>query len=622
MSVSSGCSVSVATRSGRSRPPVFGELRPSQIITTFGPGSVVDLRNVSVVVGGTDFWATGRDQEIDEPRLRSMLRVSRFYRPLVRSDGGAAGVPALLFPRYLRCPRCRRLGTYDRSDLFYLDRRRFRCRAQHEMRVPRGGPLVFPARFVVACSEGHLDDFPWYEYVHRGKGSDSCKPEQLVFRESAQTAAVSELVVSCDICGAWRTMEDAFGARAADALGPCSGARPWLGDDSEQCSAGAPRTTLRGASNLYFSLVHSALSIPDWDDPVHVAIAHHEEQLTRVEMLEQLHQGIGGGFLPALERFDPAQVFHALQQRREQAQRRPSALDIRRQEFEALRSIPDPARAAEREFQTQHVDVPEGFEGLVERVVIVRRLREVRALSGFTRIDSPFDLLVDEDDEQERYRVQTLSQVELHWRPAVELRGEGVFIELPESEVARWEAREEVIRRSATMEAAHGTWRRERDLPAAPYPGARFVLLHSLAHMIIQALALDCGYSSTSIRERIYSASGPDGPMAGVLLYTATPDSDGSLGGLADKGRADRLGPVLLDALERALFCSSDPLCGHSAPGEMGHLNGAACHACILASETSCERGNRYLDRAHVVNTVAELETNYFPTSTLRSSNR
>lgn len=603
----------MSPRGAGGRPPVFGELRPSQVVTTFGPGSVVDLQDISVVMAGTDFWMTGREQEIDEPRLRSMLRVSRFYRPPVRSDGGVAGVPSFLFPRYLRCPRCRRLGSYDRTDLFYLDRRRFRCKGKHDVKVPRRGPLVYPARFVVACSEGHLDDFPWYEFVHKGKAGTGCKPEKLLLRESAQSGAVSDLVVSCEICGAWRTMEHAFGDQAARALGPCSGARPWLPDGSaERCANGVLRTTLRGASNLYFSVVQSALSIPEWDDPVQLAIAHHEEALTRVESVDQLRQGIAGGFLPELERFEAPHIYAALQRRREQAQRRPTALDIRHEEFAALRSVPNVARAAEREFQTRHVDVPKAFQDLIERVVIVRRLREVRAIAGFTRIDSPFDLPEDKEEQHELYRVQELSATELHWRPAVELRGEGVFIELPENSLRQWEQRPSVIQRSTAMADAHRTWRQQRELPVAPYPGSRFVLLHSLAHMLIQGLALDCGYSSASIRERIYSSSRPDAPMAGILLYTATPDSDGSLGGLADKGSPKRLEPLLRDALERALFCSSDPLCGHSAPGEIGALNGAACHACLLVSETSCERGNRYLDRAHVVETVAQLGTKYF----------
>jgi len=542
-----------------------------------------------------------------------MLRVSRFYRPSVRSDGGASGVPSFVFPRYLRCPRCRRLGTYDRTDLFYLDGRRFRCKGKHDVRVPTRGPLVFPARFVVACSEGHIDDFPWYHYVHRGDGGDGCKPEQLIFRESAQDAAVSSLMVICELCGKKRTMSDAFGDRAVAALGPCLGTRPWLGQgNAESCTNGVLRTTLRGASNLYFALVQSALSIPEWDDPVHVAIARCEEQLAKVDSVEKLRRGIEGGFLPQLEHFQLEKVFAALQKRREQAEKRPTAVDIRREEFAALRNTADPAEAAEREFQTEQVDLPGAFRGLIERVVIVRRLREVRAIGGFTRIDSPFDLLADEDQDLERYRIQVLSATELHWRPAVELRGEGIFLELSESAVRRWEDRQSVAVRSAAMEDVHRAWRQERELPEAPYPGARFVLLHSLAHMLIQGLALDCGYSSTSIRERIYSSRAPHDPMAGILLYTATPDSDGSLGGLADKGRSNRLESLLHDALERAVFCSSDPLCGHGAPGQMGHLNGAACHACLLVSETSCERGNRYLDRAHVVQTVAQLGTNYF----------
>lgn len=573
----------------------------------------MDLQLVSVVMAGTDYWVTGRDQEIDEPRLRSMLRVHRLYRPPVRSDGGVAGVPAFLFPRYLRCPRCARIGEYDRNDLFYLDRRRFRCKAKHDVKVPRGGPLVFPARFVVACSEGHLDDFPWHDYVHKGQAGERCKPERLRLRESAESAAISDLVVSCEYCPAWRTMEDAFGERAATALGPCSGARPWLGDGyGELCTRGVLRTTLRGASNIYFGLVQSALSIPEWDDPVHLAIARHEEQLTKVDSIDKLRQGIAGGFLPMLEKFEPVHVFRALSKRREQAEKTPTAQDIRREEFQALRNVPNPAIAAEREFQLEHVDVPAKFRDRIERVVIVRRLREVRAIAGFTRIDSAFDLLVDEDDERERYRVQRLSATELHWRPAFELRGEGVFLELSENDVRRWEACQPVKDRSEDMERIHTAWRVGRDLPEAAYPGARFVLLHSLAHMLIQGLALDCGYSSTSIRERIYSSADPHGPMAGILLYTATPDSDGSLGGLAEKGETERLEALLRDTLDRAVFCSSDPLCGHSRPGEIGRLNGAACHACLLVSETSCERGNRYLDRAHVVTTVGHLGTNYF----------
>ena len=590
---------------------MLGDLRASQIITTFGPGAVVDLPTLSVVIAGTDVWPVDNRHAIDEPRLRAMMRVKRFYRPPVQSDRGSIGVPSFVFPRYLVCPRCNRLGPHDRADLFRFDGRRFRCKAKHKMRVPKPGPVAFPARFVVACSQGHLDDFPWYSYVHRGR-DPGCAPATLRFIESRRSGAIGDLSVRCDHCDRTRTLDDAFGEKSEEALGLCRGHRPWLGDaEEEHCADPRQRTVLRGASNLYFSYVQSAISIPEWDDPIHAAIAHHEESLQKVTSAPEIDIGLKAGFLPGLEGFDPKRIFEVLEQRREQEQTRPTAADLLHQEFQALRTPQDPRKSAEREFQTEPAKPPSAFAELLDHVTIVRRLREVRALRGFSRIDSPSDLQVDEEYE-EHFRIQDLSPEELYWRPAIELRGEGVFLKLNEDRVRAWEASRYVRDRATALERAHARWRQQRDLPEAPFPGSRYVLLHSLAHLLINQMALDCGYSSTSLRERIYSSAEPGTPMAGVLLYTATPDSDGSLGGLADQGRPLRLGPLLSEALERAGYCSSDPLCAHSAPGEFGHLNGAACHACLFVSETSCERANRYLDRAHVVETVASLSTGYF----------
>jgi hypothetical protein len=317
------------------------------------------------------------------------------------------------------------------------------------------------------------------------------------------------------------------------------------------------------------------------------------------------------GNFPGLERFPPEAILKALDLRRHQAEHPPTPADIRYEEFRALRSQPKAVAEHQREFEIEPVETPGGFEDLIERVVVVRRLKEVRALDSFSRIDSAFDVALD-DDQPETFQRQSLSGDEMHWRPAVELRGEGVFMELREDAVGAWERRPEVERLAARLESAHTSWRHERELPPAAFPGSRYVLLHSLAHLLINGLSLDCGYSSTSIRERIYSSTGENTRMAGVLLYTATPDSDGSLGGLADQGRQERLGILLKDCLERAQYCSSDPLCGHEAAAEVGLLNGAACHACLLVAETSCERANRYLDRAHAVETVAQLGASYF----------
>jgi hypothetical protein len=591
------------------RSVVSGELRPSQLITTFGPGAVVDQRTASTITASLDHWDVGDDQRIDEPRLRAMLRVRGLYRPRVKSDRGLRGVPAFVFPRYLVCPRCDLLAGHQH---FFFDGRRFRCRnkdGHKKIKVPKKGPVAYPARFVIACPAGHLDDFPWSDYAHRSRGS-ACDPLELTFYEGSASGAISDLFVRCRACGAFRSMADAFDENASRTLGPCPGERPWIGDsDAEPGCHEDVRTVLRGASNLYFSVVQSALSIPEWDDPVHAAIAHYDG-LDKVKTFDDVELAVR--LLDRLAKFSPEHVWEALQARRGVETEPPTPASLRFEEFKALCAPSDPIAQADRQFQTEHVAVPTVFAGRVHKLVVVRRLREVRALDGFTRIDSPPDLLIEEDEHQQQVRTQPLARDDPGWRPAVELLGEGVFFALDENEVLSWEQGADVKGRVAEMERAHMDWRRERELPEAPYPGPRFVLLHSLAHMLINALALDCGYSSTSIRERIYSSTDANRPMAGVLLYTATPDSDGSLGGLADQGDTLRFEHVLATGLRRSTYCSSDPLCGHAPPGSMGHLNGAACHACLLVSETSCERSNRYLDRAHVVQTVAQLHTEFF----------
>lgn len=137
-------------------------------------------------------------------------------------------------------------------------------------------------------------------------------------------------------------------------------------------------------------------------------------------------------------------------------------------------------------------------------------------------------------------------------------------------------------------------------------------MLHTLAHLLIRELALECGYNAASIRERIYADTGTGDPQAGILVYTAAADSDGTLGGLVELGKPENLGRLLEQALSRAKVCSSDPLCSEHDPEKDRTLHGAACHACAFVSETSCEKGNRYLDRALVVPTLEDTEAAFF----------
>ena len=261
------------------------------------------------------------------------------------------------------------------------------------------------------------------------------------------------------------------------------------------------------------------------------------------------------------------------------------------------------------DFSARSLDIPEGFEETLSRPVAVDRLREVQALCGFTRIDGP--------NEAESARIAPIWDAPQTWLPAAEVRGEGILITLPEPRIEHWESTYEDSDRYRDLRQATRNWRARRGLdPNEGGPTARFVLLHTVSHLLMRQVALECGYSAASIRERLYcreagDAEGP--PMAGILLYTAAPDSEGTLGGLVALSEPARLAAVLRDALERSALCSTDPICASHRAGDLGDsLHNAACHACLFAPETSCEAGNRHLDRATAVPILGQQHGAYF----------
>ncbi|NCC32468.1 MAG: DUF1998 domain-containing protein, partial [Chloroflexia bacterium] len=267
------------------------------------------------------------------------------------------------------------------------------------------------------------------------------------------------------------------------------------------------------------------------------------------------------------------------------------------------------------DFQVTDEAPPPAYRHVLERIVLVEKLREVAACIGFTRITSPGDFA--ESGELPADHRAPLSRKPPLWVPAVEVRGEGIFFQFDEQAIQTWEQQPAVQAFERQVFQAHVNWRRTRRLPEpmAGFPGVRLLLLHSFAHAMIRQLALECGYTVASLRERIYALppTEDEGPMAGVLLYTAAPDSEGTLGGLVSLGAPHILGRHITGALDAMRLCASDPLCAEHTPltGPQT-LHGAACHACLFVPETSCERGNRYLDRSLLVPTVERSDLSFF----------
>ena len=587
----------------------IGDVRPSQIITTFGPGAIVDLQTLSVIVAGIDRWPIEEDRAIYEPRLQRALRVKRFF-PAKPSEGSFQNrrgtIPTYLFPRFQVCPVCQTLSAPEEGLTDYEEKwQEMVCKAPGCRGRGRLRASTLPAPFIVACPSGHIDDFPWREYVHRG--ATGCR-RKLRLYSVGRTGTVSDLWVECE-CGSKRTASDAFGEDRAAAIGNCTRRRPWLGNslDTAACThASDVRAMQRGATNAWFPVVRSALAVKETATPIGVAItACNPAQIELIDSVDKLKTLVEMGMFPSLQNFKIDDIWHAIQKLRGEVET--DDIDLRWPEWLSFRD-PDSATSDKAEFFLEKGTVPEKHGSLILRVVLARKLLEVRALVGFTRIDAAG---VGTGDTV-RGEIAPIFRSRPDWLPAVEVRGEGIFIELNENAVAAWEVKPAVQARTAAMAEKFRQWELERGVQPSSFPGARYVLLHSLAHALIRQMALDCGYSGSSVRERIYSSTDPKRPMCGVLLYTASPDSEGSLGGLVDLGSASRFADLFSAALQSSSRCSSDPLCADHRPDAHATINGAACHACILASETSCETFNRFLDRNFLVATMAGDAFAYF----------
>ncbi len=621
-----------------------GSIRRSQMLTGAGPGAIVDLVDHAVVIKGLDSWRYTDEREgfLEEPRLEkqalAMLKGAgawprnhvRLRLPPRCEDDDAGpwrGVHAREFPAWYLCRSCRSLVQRSALD----DNRRHTCHAG--IKKPQ---QTVPVRFVSACPKGHLMDINWRGYVHGNQveeGMEStddrkqtyychvhAEKSSLVADEGHEHIAdlamlttgtsgeLTDLIVLCRRCGRTRGLQD---LRLPHSLGKCSAWRPWLQTNDESCDQQA-KLVIRTGSNVWFPQRLSVLSIPDVGEDLRRKVSKHWAMLERVETINEFHQMLRmiRVLEEAFEDEDAAEVLEAIRAKRAGTDKK--AVPIREAEWSALMAAPygyadDLPPKGERWFARR---LDQKLPVFLDRVVLVHALREVRAMVGFTRIEG---VNVGPEGELELAGQKTAPLSEHQdWIPAVEVLGEGVFLAFSEEALRAWEgldavkAREKQFREGLRIENEL----KPSDTSMDRFTSARMIMLHSLAHMLITQISLECGYSASAIRERIYCYRHPEDPersRAGILLYTGTPGSEGTLGGLVEVGR--EIVRHIEQAVERNLICSNDPVCAQHAPDgpEDGRgREGAACHGCLLIAEPSCERMNRDLDRAFVVPTLED----------------
>ena len=606
-----------------------GEIRPSQLMFTYGIGAIVDLPRISVIVTGLEDWEGPNQQyarEIVEERLLEAVRfklssVDRLLSPPIVPDDGLRsdpfdseakiGVPVATFPRWMVCPQCRILsevgsGLFElKENPYHPDQTAYYHKSCNKSRKP---PQVVPARFLVACPNGHLDDFPWVEFAHRGQ---PCESPQLRLIEYGTSGEARDLEVRCESCGSQRRLWEAFGEEHRENLPFCKGRRPHLRDyDPDGCEH-RMRTVILGASNTWFPIVLSTVSIPSKGEKLARLVTENWAKLKAVTAPEvvQAFRSIGqlGGELSEYTNEELWAAIDEVTRSQQDGLSQPvqEAPDLRTPEWQVFTQY-DPENNS-RDFYLQPVAVPGQFEHLIDQVVLVERLREVRAMIGFSRLDALGELT--DPDLGLLIPAAPISRQPPSWIPADEVRGEGIFIQFNEQRIRDWLRQPSVQEQGGSFLNAHENWRKTRRIenPRDGFPGMRYVFLHTFSHALMRQFALECGYASASIRERIYSrpAEEQGGPMAGLLIYTSAPDSEGTLGGLVSLGEPETLERHIRTALEAARLCANDPLCAEQPPSQRGQtLHAAACHACLFAPETSCERGNKYLDRSTLIATM------------------
>jgi hypothetical protein len=582
-------------------------VRQSQTVLPFGVGAVFDIQGESFVATGIGDWPQRAKQRVDSPRLASRLGVTGFYAaPPTANDRydtpDAPGAPYIRFPSWLFCGACRRMKRWRIADE----------KPGQPPRCPSCSPgrTLAPMRFVQICAAGHLGDIDWWFWAHSRREASERREcgdrEKLRFLVSERASGLEALSIACTAkdCGASRDLLDILGTHGMR----CSGRNPWQrANEAVECTKPV-QVVQRTAGNLYYPVVHSALDIPETDTPAHVdeelagRVRDHDLWVglcrvagtPRAEVFREMIQEDTGADDNLLDTL----IAEETGQRPEtapDASAVPVRPDLSREEWAAFTA---PTPPATRDFALRETtlglgqETAEPWAGLrrrIGRVVLADRLREVRALSGFTRV-SPDATVVPADTARR-----------LKWLPAVEVFGEGIFLTLDKGELAQWEADVRVRRQAAGMRAdLDRAFQKDRlEALTGPELSPRFVLLHTLAHLLIRQLSFESGYTTASLRERVYARSDQD--QYGILIYTAAGDAEGTLGGLVRQGEPPRLAETLLRMTEAAAWCSADPLCAEHSGQGFGNLNRAACHACALLPETSCETGNTLLDRALVV---------------------
>lgn len=646
-------------------------IRTGQLLSPFGIGQIVTFpEEISVMISGLDLWETAIenrrlsggidsiDEEqlmVPEERLQKLLSVDYFLKPFPYTESNLKNnylkIPAVRFPGWHHCvnPSC---GYMKKWELITPD---------SYLKCPNCESKMIPVRFVAVCEHGHIQDVPFNEWVHNGPVPNDGKKHVLKYSANAGSGDLGSIYLKCS-CGEGKSMagimnvskDDTvdviynsalssigftkegdleFSAKSpnSQSINPlgefCKGYKPWIGlegvKNPDDCK-NPLRVLIRGGSNIHYSHIQSAIYLPKVKEDINeyalkviektdgklAELKEYYEQQSNGELLKMILKNkaeVKGGLISAEDLFNEIvsqfveieteeEIYTDIDIRWEEYQYILKGRNSENSDFKAVVKNPDEYIPAE-DFKV---------EDFFSSVVLIEKLKETRVFTGFSRITSNASDL--------ESRKQLLSNKPVKWLPAYQVHGEGIFLNFDSSKVKKWLDStngyfDKIITRFHNAMRNRKPDYEERDINPV------FVMMHTFAHLLIKRLCFNCGYGSSSLREKIYFSSDVDKQMNGILIYTSSGDSEGSLGGLVRQGKEEHLAKLIKDSIADAEWCSADPVCsdvGQSSGQGPDSVNGSACHNCCLVPETSCEEFNSVLDRATIVGTFESSELGYF----------
>jgi hypothetical protein len=590
-------------------------IRHSHLFNYCAVGAIIKTPDCLIVPMDTRYWVDkkgipfGKEILFVELTRQQLGIFKRLIQPPVSKRLGNLSdydvtLPAVRFPGWMRCWRCDALYRYPHWKNYQKPQCE-RCKTR---------PRLEQVHWVLIHEDGHMDDIPWYWLAHKEPKYKTCRDHNSLSLIKSKTSMEWEL--KC-ICGARfsfteNKLKESHGVFFHNVL---MNQQPWIRQHADYNKNKNPIAVEIGNAKIYFPLKVDALVIPpesriqtDSLTAKLYSLRGELEKLHKYKKIKPLFDNqiriIAGVFGAS-----PDEIYNAwleiqngfpyfgnvthttpgiLSEQEYQALITPIA-DLRENEAFVTQHLTDAWLQRKTEYQSTGVSP---IIQAIDRLIAVHRLKVIWVYKGFSRVFSSIENTID----NQYNLVPPDLENKQDWLPALELFGEGVFITLAESVIAEWEKLEGVNNRLKATQSRL-KYSRNPSLPGSVTP--RFVLLHTLAHLMIRQIEFSCGYPAASLKERLYAQSPSEdlSPMAGILIYVAVPDKVGSLGGLVEIAEPGRFLDLMVKVFNQAAWCSFDPVCSEHEGHGPDLLNRAACHACALIPETACEYGNALLDR-------------------------